>query len=384
MKQVYIIGSNIITSLGFTTDEVFGKLQNRETGIKLYNDAAFLPKPFYASLINTAEIAQRIVGLGFDAHLTKLEMLFALSITDALRQTSIDVKDTKTLLIISTTKGNIDLLDPIKKQAFGEDRLFLWKMSEVIKNLFQIENKALVVSQACISGVIAIIIGKRLIEQGTYDQVIVSGGDILTNFVLSGFESFQAISNKPCKPFDADRSGITLGEGCGTIIMTSNNDLVATDNKIIVAGGADSNDANHISGPSRTGDGLYLSIKNAMTEAQLQTIDYVSAHGTATPYNDEMEAKALAWAELTGVPVNSLKAYWGHTLGAAGIIESIAAIESMKQSVLIASEGFETMGVSNPLNIITETRKTEINSSLKTSSGFGGCNAALVLKKILN
>ena len=152
---------------------------------------------------------------------------------------------------------------------------------------------------------------------------------------------------------------------------------------IAILGGAISNDANHISGPSRTGEGLQLAIKNALKEnVATNTIDYISAHGTATVFNDEMEAKAFHALYLDKVPVNSFKGYWGHTLGAAGILESILAYKSLINNQLLHSQGFSENGVSVPLNIIQKTKKADLKTALKTSSGFGGCNAAVVFQKI--
>ena len=150
-----------------------------------------------------------------------------------------------------------------------------------------------------------------------------------------------------------------------------------------MAGAATSNDANHISGPSRTGVELCQAIRLAISEAGRipEEVGYISAHGTATSFNDEMESKALALCGLTNTPVNSFKGYWGHTLGAAGIIESVAAISSLRTNTLFHSAGYETSGVPEPLNVINGNRRAEPGLILKTASGFGGCNAAIVYQK---
>jgi len=210
----------------------------------------------------------------------------------------------------------------------------------------------------------------------------VTGGDIATEFVISGFQSFQAISPDPCRPFDRDRTGLSLGEGCGTMILSSLPG--GRDRQAIVTGAATSNDANHISGPSRTGEELSWAISRAMKQASVTPgdISYISAHGTATPFNDEMEAKALDLSGLSHIPVNSFKGYWGHTLGAAGLVESVAAIASMRNNTLYRSAGFENPGVPVPINVIAQNQKAEIKVTLKTASGFGGCNAAILYQKV--
>jgi 3-oxoacyl-[acyl-carrier-protein] synthase-1 len=286
------------------------------------------------------------------------------------------------MIILSSTKGNIDLLASADNNGFDKKRLTLWETGNVITKHFGNPNTALIVSNACISGVLAMIMGKRLLEENTYDTIIVSGGDILTHFVVSGFQSFKAVSNEVCKPYDASRDGISLGEACGTVILTNIASLRSPDS-ILIKGGASSNDANHISGPSRTGDGLSLAIEKTLKEANVKSadIDFISGHGTATPYNDEMESQALTASELQNVPMNSLKSYFGHTLGAAGIIESVAGIHSIKNDTLIGTYNFKELGVTKPINIIRETRKQKLNNCLKTAAGFGGCNAAILFSK---
>jgi 3-oxoacyl-[acyl-carrier-protein] synthase-1 len=260
-------------------------------------------------------------------------------------------------------------------------------MANVIAAHFQNPNKPLVISNACISGVLALIVAQRLLEQNTYDTVITCGVDILTPFVVSGFQSFKAVSNEIAKPYDIARDGISLGEGAGTIILTNNISLITHNSQLItLKGGASTNDANHISGPSRTGDGLFLAINKTLKEANIKPneVDYISGHGTATPYNDEMEAMAITDAQLQNVPMNSLKSFFGHTLGAAGIIESVIVLQSMRENTLIGTYNFKNLGVSKPITIISKTSSATINTCLKTSAGFGGCNAAVLFQKELN
>ena len=130
-----------------------------------------------------------------------------------------------------------------------------------------------------------------MIRSDRYDHIVVCGADLVTEFVLSGFNSFLSLCTGPCKPFDKERQGLSLGEAAGTIILTADKSLT-TIKEICVGDGYSSNDANHISGPSRTGEGLTIAIKRTLEHSKGK-IDYVSAHGTATPYNDEMESIAL-------------------------------------------------------------------------------------------
>ena len=367
----------MITALGFSTNENWENLLAGQSGLKMHEDAAFLNEPFCAALVAEERLNEAFEKLQVQEAMTRLEKMFAVSINAAAAEAKIDLTNEKTLFIFSTTKGNIDLLQDT--QGFSKDRLRLGKMAEAVTTHFKNLNRPIVISNACISGVVAIIMGSRMLRTGQYENVVVTGGDLVTNFTLSGFNALRALSNEPCKPFDANRKGINLGEGVGTMILSKNK---KNSKNIAVLGGGISNDANHISGPSRTGEGLQLAIKGALDKEVLPAeIDYISAHGTATMYNDEMEAKAFHALNLEAVPMNSFKGYWGHTLGAAGVLESIIASKSLVENELLKSAGFKDMGVTMPVAVIEKTRKKELTTILKTSSGFGGCNAAVVFQK---
>lgn len=391
MVDVFVGASNAITSLGFSTARHVEQIKANQIGISIYPGGNLYPTPVPLSLVDSRELLDL-----FQEYLcktrpdlqpglfTRSEMLHMLSISDILKSSGVDITDSRTLIILATLKGNMDLLEKDRVPAIDPDRVYLWKWGEFLGSFFNSSNKPLVVSNACISGLLAILIGSRLIKAGRYDYVIAAGGDILTEFAVSGFQSFQSLSPKPCKPFDAARDGLSLGEGCGSIVLSRNHSLCGIPEKIVVAGGSCTNDAHHISGPLRTGESFYVAICTALREASLDPldIDYISAHGTGTDYYDETEAKALSWAGLERVPVNSFKGYFGHTLGAAGIIESALAVASMRNNELFRSAGFENPGTSQHINILTDHAVKEVNHCLKTASGFGGCNAAIVFKKI--
>jgi 3-oxoacyl-[acyl-carrier-protein] synthase-1 len=213
-----------------------------------------------------------------------------------------------------------------------------------------------------------------------YDNIFVVAGDEVSKFILSGFNSFQAMSDLPCKPYSINRTGVTLGEAAAAVLVSSNSENA----KIKVIGDGSINDANHISGPSRTGEGLFRSIQSALAEAQINSnqIDYISAHGTATPFNDEMEAIALNRLGLENVPLNSLKGFYGHTLGASGLLETVIGIQSVQESKLFVSLGFDAIGVSQPIRVIEKNENKNIRFFLKTASGFGGCNTAVLFEKV--
>lgn len=308
--------------------------------------------------------------------LTKLETLLVKSLTDTLSEANFDINDGKHLVILSTTKGDIEHLENGDLEKAKPSYL----LRRVLSHLgWQVDQQ--IISNACISGVLACIYAHDLIAQRQYDRVIVIGADLLTNFTYRGFESFFALSNEICQPFDASRKGLSLGECVTTVVLSSS----VQDFKNIpqvFCGGASANDANHISGPSREGEGLYRAISKTLKITKTKEIDYISAHGTATKYNDDMESIAFDRAGLSHVPVNSFKGYFGHTLGAAGVLELILCMKSIQNDLLIKSHGFEESGTVKPLNVIAKNQSKEINTVLKTASGFGGCNAAAIIKKL--
>jgi 3-oxoacyl-[acyl-carrier-protein] synthase-1 len=303
------------------------------------------------------------------------------SIRYAVANTDIDLGNPGTLFILSTTKGNIDLLGN-HDSPFSQERVHLWDTARLLGGFFRNPNPPVVVSNACISGVLALQTAQVLLTQKRYKHAVVVGVDIASKFVVSGFQAFKAVSETPCKPYDKHRNGLSLGEGAATIILTTESELSQPE-KIVIRGGASANDANHISGPSPTGEGLHLAIeKTLLTSGQdRKHIDFISAHGTATPYNDDMESHALHRSALHKIPVNSLKGFFGHTLGAAGVMETAVCLQSMRENTVVATKGFRTKGTAKPINVIKKSKSVQLDHCLKLASGFGGCNAGLLLSK---
>jgi len=373
--DVFIVADNVLSPLGKTTGENFSRLKQNISAVKQHRNPDLSSNPFYASLFNDHE---SFIKNG--ERYTRFEQLLIASIRDAIRDSGIDTRDKKTVLIISSTKGNISLLETETINPDLKNRIALSTSAKLISEYFGFINRPVIISNACISGVLAIISGMRLLRSGQYENAVIAGADVISKFILSGFESFQALSPQVCKPFDRSRDGLNLGEGAGTMILSTNKKY---DQHIKVKGGSVSNDANHISGPSRTGKELAYAIEKAMLDAAVSSgdIDFISAHGTATVYNDEMEANAFHLSGLQAVLLNSLKGYYGHTLGAAGLIESIISVHSLKQGLVLPTMGFEESRLPNPLNICASQLPVSATDFLKTASGFGGCNAAVVFGK---
>ena len=374
-KTTYIVDYNLITPLGFGIASNWNSLLQGKTGVSQHKIIEN-EEPFFASIIENDNLENAFSMHNETVEFTRLEKMLYLSLKPLIDRNPIS---SKSVLILSTTKGNISSL---KNKDELPSQVYLSALANKLAQHFGFHTPPIVVSNACVSGVMAIGVAKNLIQADLYDDAYVIAGDEISEFVVSGFNSFKAIGNEVCKPYDKNRTGINIGEAAAAVYITTK---IKNKEKFSfkILGDSAINDANHISGPSRTGDGLFKSVKTAINESNIQPkdINFISAHGTATLYNDEMEAIAFNRMNMQNIPLNSLKAYYGHCLGASGLLESIIAMESSLNNQLIPSKNFEEMGVSQSLNIIKEITPVEIRYILKTASGFGGCNAAVVLEK---
>ena len=382
--MVQCIADNICSPLGWNTEENFAAVREGRSELRLHDAQPWaLQEPFVASLFPQNAVTKRFSDAfpHVKEPLSHFEKLAILSISDAIQKASVELRSPDVIFILASTKGNVELLDDKKQPDIPRDRVRLGLTAEAIARFFGNPNTPLVVSNACISGVHAQILAARLLEMGTYRYAVVCGCDIQSRFIISGFQSFKALSSEPCKPFDRHRDGLNLGEGAATMVLTSVN--IPQKDAWIVCNGAVRNDANHISGPSRTGEGSYRALATVCGE-QKEQLAFINVHGTATPYNDEMEAIALDRAELLNAPVNALKGYFGHTMGAAGILETILSFRAIEAGIVLPTKGFNELGVSRPVSVADKESPTDKKQFIKLLSGFGGCNGAIRWKQVGN
>jgi 3-oxoacyl-[acyl-carrier-protein] synthase-1 len=375
LQEVYITETNCITPIGFDVATNIKNIGDEVSGIQLHDNALLMKAPFYASIINDADLDLAFAKVTPATDYSRLEKMMILALEPIIKKAKL-VLNERTAFILSTTKGNITALENIN----AIEPAYLHRLAKMIADFFGFTTEPIVVSNACVSGVLSVSVAKRLVQIGAYDNVFIVAGDEVSAFVLSGFNSFQAMSDLPCKPYSLNRTGVTLGEAAAAVLVSKDKENA----KIKIIGDGSINDANHISGPSRTGEGLFRSIESALAEAQINSnqVDYISAHGTATPFNDEMEAIALNRLGLEKVPVNSLKGFYGHTLGASGLLETVIGIEAVRDNKLFVSLGFDVLGVSQSINVIAKNENKSIRYFLKTASGFGGCNTAVLFEKV--
>ena len=344
---MYKIGDNIISSLGFTTEENFHAVKQGISGVKHYDTGTFdLPEAFMASLIDKERLNDEFAEMSSKNDYTHLEKAVILSVHNANKEAQIDLSNDKVLFILSTTKGNVDLLE--NKVTDPQSPVYLWKTAQTIIDFFKNPNTPVIVSNACVSGAAAQIAAMRELQAEYYDYAVVAGVDFLSKFIISGFQSFKALSSEICRPFDKNHCGLNLGEAAATIIFSKETRRKAV---FSLLNGAIRNDANHISAPSRTGEGIYRALNNILQDIDIKQIAFINAHGTATPYNDDMEVNAIVRAGLSSIPVNSLKPSFGHTLGAAGALESIISMRSLEENLVLKSQNFSEQSFENQINI---------------------------------
>ena len=377
--MAYIIADNIISPLGETSEDNYLSVKSGRSGIRAYEPGTCnIPEGFYASLL--FEDFETLALRSAQKAIANAQKNIENAQKDignkqkAIGNGRLELKGKRTAFILSSTKGNI------------EENISLADSAQRIASQLGIDAKPIVVCNACISGLSALILGNRLIDSGLYDAAIVCGCDTPRQFILSGFQSLKALSPEPCRPFDMERMGLNLGEAAATLILSKN---PIQGNSWRMGDGFIRNDAFHISTPSKTADGLYLSLQRTLesfkkeVSSACEQIDlkahlaFINAHGTATLFNDQMESVAIGRAGLSDLPANAYKSFWGHTMGAAGILETIISMKAIDDDTILGTRGFSELGVSGKMNICAENRPTDKKGFIKMLSGFGGCNATI-------
>ena len=380
-------------------------MREGKSALRLHRDAFGCEEPVFASLFPR----EGVEGSLFQAICQKAAKA-------ALADAGVYASSPRTALVLCSVKGEIE--------ALGTEDVTLAASARKLADGLGMVTKPLVVSNACISGLAGMVEGRRLLLTGLYDHVLVVGAEVQSKFIVTGFQSLKALSDEACKPFDANRKGLNLGEAAAAVVLSASARPTASENyfsgrypksqfpedianlthadaSIATPTHADAschserseesvwelvegvirNDANHISGPSRTGEGSFNALRYLLPLVDEEDLGFVSVHGTSTLYNDEMESIALDRAGLSEVPVCALKGTFGHTMGAAGILETILCMLALEEGIVLPTRGFETLGVSRPVNVSALEQPARGNSFIKLLSGFGGVNGAILLRK---
>jgi len=371
--KAVIVSCDMVTAYGQGTDACWKGILSGKTAISRlnrFNTRAF--QSDYAATVKNLRYLQK-------DSLVKQMLKSLFSKTSALIP-----KDAK--LILATTKGEIDLLEKKMITGAGDvSNCSLGHLPGKVSDLAGVKDTGIIISAACASSTTAIARAAAMVRSRLTDCVLVVACDSITEFVFSGFSSLMALDGFVARPFDKNRSGLSLGEAAAFAVIMSESRAKREKREMIgeIAGWGLSDDANHMTGPSRDSEGLILAIKKALKTACVKEreVGFISAHGTGTVYNDAMEIRAFrAVFKNEKTPVYSVKGGIGHTIGAAGLVETIIALRALKErkvppTVNLEDVDNDALGWVSPGQHPAEENK----KALITNAGFGGINAALVL-----
>lgn len=391
--RIAITGIGVATAIGTKPDEVLHAIKNKTHGlapVSLFETKHRLPvaevKLTNAQLYKKLGIANKT--------LSRTAILGILAASHALRDAQLDdVGNLKIGVISSTSTGGMDLTENFYHQFMTDNRK--GRLRHVVSHdcadstlriadYCNIRHFSTTISTACSSAANAIISGARLIENGFLDYALVGGTDALCKFTLNGFSALMILDKNPCRPFDASRAGLNLGEGAGFLLLQPEKNLHRAP-YCYLSGYANANDAFHQTATSANGEGAFLSMGKALTKSKLQPneIDYINIHGTGTQNNDTSEGAALSRIFGEKIPAfSSTKPFTGHTLAAAGGIEAVLSVLSVHKGVVFPNLNFQ-----NPMENTTLIPETEfmenmdIRHVMSNSFGFGGNSSTLIFSK---
>lgn len=391
--NVYVMGIGMISSMGLNVEETLRSLSCSQPGVEAFLHLPTQHKANYVGGEVNLSDDQLMERVGI-MNLTRTTMLGLLAAREAVIHAEIAKGDEIiTGLISASTAGGMkrsekyyqDFIEGRKTPPFinthdGADS------TELIGTQLGISDFITTINTACASSLNAIILGARMIKNNMLDRVVVGGTDALCRFTFNGFRSLLLLDNQACKPFDAHRKGINLGEGAAYLVLESE-DVVRLRNKrplAQISGYGLTNDAYHQTASSPEGSGLQQAMKDALNTAHLDSdaIDYINAHGTGTLNNDLTEGLAMKAVFKDQVPAfSSTKPFTGHTLGAAGAIEAVLSILTIQQQIILPNLNFSTPITEHGLLPITELARAQIKHVMSNSAGMGGSCSSIIFSQ---
>lgn len=397
MRKVFITGIGSISSLGLNVEEQLTKLRNAQSGIgraKHFQSVYTSQLPFAEINADDDEL-KKLTGFS-DKGITRTTLIALKAFQEAVADSQLSqeqISDVRTVFISSSTVGGMCYTDAlyadVNKKGTTSDFYSSYEGSnhtlQIVKK-HKLKGYTDTINTACSSSANAILLGTRLIQSGRADRAIVGGADCLAKFTVNGFNSLRILNEQPCRPFDEHREGLTLGEGAAYLVLEAEDTI---ENKHIYAeikGFGNANDAFHPSATSDDARGPLKAMREALHTAGLspKDIDYINAHGTGTVNNDETESFAFSTLFGENVPLfSSTKSYTGHTLAAAGAVEAIISVLSIKYNEIYPNLNFETPITGRGLIPVTKwMQNCEINHVLSNSFGFGGNGTSLVISRV--
>lgn len=393
---IAITGMGIISAIGNTLEENKKSLLSSTSGI---GDLMYI-KSKHASQIKVGEVKLSndeliaFLQLPKETNFTRTALLGLVAAKEAINSANIsNINEFRTGFISSTSVGGMDKTELHFKDFEVRPEIQKYISSHhagdstrKIAHALGITGFVTTISTACSSGANAIMLGARLIKAGKLDRVIVGGTDALSKFTMNGFKTLMILSDVPCAPFDVNRNGLNLGEGSAYLVLESDNLLKKQNKKALayLTGFGNANDAFHQTASSETGEGAYLAMQKALKLAGLKPaeIDYINAHGTATPNNDVSESVAIQRVFGDNTPdFSSTKAFTGHTLAPAGAIEAVFSVLALQEQVIFPNKNFKTKIPETGLVPVVSLKQKNIHHVLSNSFGFGGNCSSLIFSK---
>ncbi len=395
-SPVYVAGTGAICAIGNSLPEILDSFKNNRSGIGDITQLQTIHQgvlPVGEVSLTNEELTQH---LSVSSHLPRTALLGIHAAREAVRNTGIEINRWRTALISATTVGGMDLTenffcdfvtDPKKGRLRDVVNHECARSTEIIAEAIGVDGMISTINTACSSSVNSIMYGARLIRHGFADVVIAGGADALTAFTLNGFNSLMILDKAPCRPFDASRSGLNLGEGAGFLVLVSG-EVAATIGKtdVIVSGFANTNDAFHQTASSPDGRGSFQAMQQALAMANLkpENIDYINLHGTGTVNNDQSEGTAVRRLFGENVPaVSSTKSFTGHTLGACGGLEAAFSVMAIREKCLFANLRFETAIAEVNITPVLEFQSgKQVEHVMSNSFGFGGNCSSVIFSRV--
>ena len=398
--NIAITGEGIVSAIGLNKQEVLLSLQEGRSGIEEVKHLQTIHRELPVGEVDLSnEQMKEMLGIPSDQMMSRTSLMGMLAIDQALKDAHVDLANLKArkadgepfriILVSGTTVGGMDITELCFNQIEEQTKIeFLQhhdcgNSTQLMADYFGIFDEVTTLSTACSSAANAIMLGVRLLKAGEADLVVAGGTEALSRFHLNGFNSLMILDHEPCRPFDATRAGLNLGEGAAFVVLESeeNAHQRAAIPHAYLTGYGNACDAFHQTASSENGEGAYLAMKEALDMAHLSAkeIQYVNAHGTGTPNNDQSESISLKRVFGDEMPmVSSTKSFTGHTTSASGSIEIVICILAIQYHFVPANLAWKnpmengilpTMGVKN----------VDLENVLCNSFGFGGNDTSLVI-----
>lgn len=393
-NDVFVAGLGCISALGYGVEKQIESLVSGKSGI--------VPLTLFETMheVVAGEVAlsntelREMLKLPEGKEYSRTTLLGLAAAKEALEDSGLNPSEHRIGLISATSVGGMDISELFYREYLPDNRRGRLRQltghdcgasTQFIYDHLGLNSFCTTINTACSSANNAIMLGSRMIKAGMVDAVIAGGTDSLCRFTVNGFSSLGILDSKYCRPFDATREGLNLGEGAGYLLLVSDK-LKSAKRYSRVAGYSNANDAFHQTASSASGEGAYMAMSGALEMSHLDKseIGYINVHGTGTPNNDSSEATALKRLFGENIPpYSSTKGFTGHTLGAAGGIESVFTVLSIYGGYIWPNLNFsERMEECDVPPQTSVERGVEIRSAMTNSFGFGGNCTTLIFDKV--